>query len=141
MTTDRFSDNDLKGAVLFCLFIVLSLRSCLDGQSSRDALHEIFLNKAKAREDSVKKLNSRKFSNYLGGEPSITHPQYLLKSKVSQLSNVPVRFLGTNLGGILGNTMGKVKANVGKYYPDSSVDTTLINLTSFSSGINCGIIK
>jgi len=126
MTTHRLRDNSFKGVIISSLFIILSFKSCtVSAQSSREALDKILYKKVKTLEDSIKKLNPRKFPIYFGGELSLTHTQYELKSKLPQLSNLPVAFLGTNLGGVLGNPMGKVKANAGLYYSDDSVPYTI----------------
>jgi hypothetical protein len=122
MTTHRLRDNSFKGVVLASLFIVLSFKSCIvAAQSSRQVLDKIYHEKAKTLEDSIKKLNPRKFPRFIGGELSLTHSQYSLKSKIPQLSSMTVGFLGTNVGGMWGNAMGKIKANGGMYYSDANV--------------------
>src|SRR6185436_669787 len=88
MTTHRYNDNSFKGAMIVCLFTILILKSCIvDAQSSRSAVDQTIFRKVNAWEDSIKKLNPRKFPKYFGGELSLTHPQYILKSKINQLSN------------------------------------------------------
>jgi hypothetical protein len=137
MTTQRLRDNRFKGAALTSLFIVLSFKSCIvSAQSSREALDKIYNEEVKAKEDSIKKLNPRKFPRFIGGELSLTHTQYLLKSRISELSAMPVGLLGTNLGGLWGNSMGKIKADAGMYYSDTNVPYTIDMLqASCSSSI------
>jgi hypothetical protein len=126
MTTHRFKDNSFKGVVISGLFIVLSFKSCfVSAQSSREVLDKITYQKVTALEDSIKKSHPKKFPTYVGGELSLTHYQYALKSKIGELSNLPVSFLGTNVGAVWGNPVGKSKASAGMYYSDASVPYTI----------------
>jgi len=126
MTTQRLRDNSFKGVIISSLFILLSFRSCVvTAQSSIDARDKNIFQKVKVLEDSIKKLHPRKFPKYVGGELSLTHYQYSLKSKIGELSKLPVSFLGTNIGGVWGNPIRKTKANAGLYYSDASVPYTI----------------
>lgn len=122
MTTHRLNDNSFKGVIIICLFIILSLKSMIsNAQSSRDAQDKAIYQKVKVLDDSIRKLNPRKFPVYIGGELSLSVPQYSLKSNISALAGMPVNFLGTNVAGVIGNPAGKIKASVGMYYSGSSV--------------------
>jgi hypothetical protein len=126
MTARRIQDNSIKGLILFSLFVALSLKSLIVGaQSSRDILDGVISKKVKAWHDSVRKLRSKKSPTYLGGELSLSFPQYNLKSQIAELAGLHVSYIGTNLGGMVGSPIGKLKANVGMYYSNPSVPYTI----------------
>lgn len=115
-------NNSIKGLILFCLFTIMILNSCMvNAQSSREILDRIIYNKVNTWNDSVRKLSPRKFPRYFGGELSISVPQYILKSDVAALAGMHVSFIGTNLGGVMATTIAKLKANAGMYYSNPSV--------------------
>jgi len=108
------------------LFAILTLKSCIvNAQSSLGPLDNLISKKAKAWDDSVKKLKPKKTTIYLGGEMSLAFAQYSLKSRISALEGLHVNYIGTNLGGVVGNSIGKIKANVGLYYSEPSVPYTM----------------
>ena len=108
--------------MVFILFTVLTLKSCIvRAQSSHSASDVSISIRVKAWEDSVKKLKPKKTTVYLGGEISLAFPQYSLKSRIGALQGLRVNYIGTNLGGVMGNAIGKLKANVGLYYSEPSV--------------------
>jgi len=135
MTTTRLKYNSVKGLMLFCLFAIMSLKSCMvSAQSSRKQLDELISRKAKAWDDSIKGLKLKKQPLYMGAELSMAVPQYILKSRVAALDGLRVNYLGTNIGGVIGNPIGKLKANVGMYYSEPSVPYTMEMLQGGISG-------
>src|SRR5258706_8022104 len=112
MTRRRVKDNSIKALILFCLFAALTLKSWIAGaQTSRVSLDRTISKKAKAWDYSVIKLSLKRSPTYLGGELSLSFPQYNLKSRIVELAGLHVSYIGTNLGGIVGNPIGKLKAN------------------------------
>jgi hypothetical protein len=129
MTHGTMRDNGVKGLMLFSLFAILSMKSCLvNGQSSRLLLDEQIRSKVQAFDDSARKLEPRKYPVYRGAEIAMAFPEYVLKSKIANLDGLKMRYIGTNLGGTLANPIGKIKANVGLYYSDASVPYSMIML-------------
>jgi hypothetical protein len=121
-------ENGIKGLIILTMFIVLSLKSCMlraQSTTSREVLDRKIYLKVQAWEDSVKNLKPHKAPVYLGGELSLAFPQSDLKSKISQLNGLRMSYIGTNLGGVLANDIGKLKANVGMYYSEPSVPYTM----------------
>ena len=58
---------------------------------------------------------------YYGYGISLSVPQHELSSNIAELNGLKVNFLGVNLGGMIANKYGKLKANIGSYYSGSSV--------------------
>src|SRR5207237_9475966 len=115
-----------KGLMLFSLFIVISLKSCaVNAQSSRSSYDEPISKKVKAWDDSVTKTKPKRTPVFLGAEISTAFPQYTLKSMIPALDGLRVNYIGTNLGGLVANSIGKLKANVGLYYSGPSVPYTI----------------
>jgi len=59
--------------------------------------------------------------NYYGYGISLSMPQQVLSSNIPQLSGLKVNYIGFNLGGMIGNNYGKLKASIGLAYSGSSV--------------------
>jgi hypothetical protein len=127
MSQGRMRENGIKGMIILAMFIVLSLKSCMlrAQSSSRELIDRKIYLRVQAWEDSMKNLKPHKKSVYLGGELSLAFPQSNLKSKISQLNGLRMSYIGTNLGGVLANAIGKIKANVGMYYSEPSVPYTM----------------
>lgn len=126
MSQGRMRENGIKGMIILAMFIVLSLKSCmLRAQSSREMLDRKIYLRVQAWEDSVKKVKPHHKPVYLGGELSLAFPQSDLKSKISQLNGLRMSYIGTNLAGVMGNAIGKLKAQVGAYYSEPSVPYTM----------------
>jgi len=126
MTTARYRQNSTMVLMMFTLFTVLSIKSCtVKAQSSHSAYDDLISKRVKVWADSVKKSNPRKTTVYVGGEMSLAFPQYSLKSRISALEGLRVNYIGTNLGGLIGNAIGKLKANIGLYYSEPSVPYTM----------------
>src|SRR6478736_9710665 len=124
--TTQINRSSIKGLILLALFTVLILNSCkAKAQSHREVLDLQIAEKVKAWEDSMLRLNPAKNPTYLGGEISLAVPQYKLNSNISHLSGMKAGFMGVNLGGVLANQLGKLKANAGMYYSNSSVPYTI----------------
>jgi hypothetical protein len=58
---------------------------------------------------------------YYGYGLSMGVPQYELNSNIPQLNGLKVNLLGFNLGGMIANKYGKLKANAGSFYSGSSM--------------------
>ena len=120
--------------MLFILFTVLSIKSCaVHAQSSRNSHDDLISKSVKAWDDNVRRLKPRT-PVYLGAEISLAFPQYSLKSRIAALDGLRVNYIGTNLGGVIGNAVGKLKANVGLYYSEPSVPYTMEMLQGAMAG-------
>ncbi|HCW08251.1 MAG TPA: hypothetical protein DGG95_12895 [Cytophagales bacterium] len=93
----------------------------LKAQSSRQAIDQKFTLKIQRWEDSVRRLKAKRMPVYVGGSLSLAFPQNTLKSRIEALNGLRVSYTGTNLGGVLGTQLLKLKANAGLYYSDASV--------------------
>ncbi len=67
----------------------------------------------------------RKYPVYRGFEIALGFPSYTLQSSIPQLNHLQTTFIGSTLGGVFANQIGKVKANVGMFYSGSSVPYTI----------------
>lgn len=69
------------------------------------------------------KAKAQSFHNYTyyGFGLSLSVPTQTLKSNIPQLNGLKVNFIGSNIGGMIANKHGKLKANFGTYYSGSSV--------------------
>ncbi|MBS1506546.1 MAG: hypothetical protein JSS79_07870 [Bacteroidetes bacterium] len=138
MSQARMNENGIKGMIILAMFIVLSLKSCmLRAQSfSREAIDRKIYQRVRAWEDSVKKAKPHQKPVYLGGELSLAFPQSDLKSKISQLNGLRMSYIGTNLAGVMGNAIGKLKAQAGLYYSEPSVPYTM---TMLQGGLSASV--
>jgi len=119
MTIHQLLDTSVKGSILL---LVLSVNAfVVSAQSFTGMPGDLIREKAKAISDSVRELTSKKCPVYMGAELAFSYPQYLLKSRIAELKQLPVSFIGMNLGGIIGNQIGKVKTNVGMYRSNPAV--------------------
>ena len=135
MTTIRLRHNGLKGLMLFSLFTVMSIKSCIvNAQSTPNSRDQSVSKKIKAWDDSIRRTKPKRTSTFLGAEISLAFPQHTLKSKIAALDGLRVNYIGTNLGGVVGNSIGKLKANVGLYYSEPSVPYTMEMLQAAISG-------
>jgi len=126
MTNSRIKDNSVKGLMLFGLFTVMSIKSCtVNAQVFRGANESLTHKEKKVHHEILRKLKVKMYEKYFGGELSLATPRYKLQSNIAALDGLPVSYLGTNLGVVAGNSIGKLKMNVGLYYSDSSVPYTL----------------
>ncbi|GHM99823.1 hypothetical protein WSM22_13130 [Cytophagales bacterium WSM2-2] len=62
-----------------------------------------------------------KKTTYYGYGISLSLPQQAVSSNIQQINGLKVNFTGCNLGGMIANSYGKLKANIGMYYSGSSV--------------------
>ena len=115
----QLKPNSFKGLILLSLFSIVSLK--VSAQSHREIVDNEIVANMIAYQDSIGKLKTKKFPVYVGGELSLSVPQYTLKSDIPALAGLRVNFLGTNIGGVISNPMGKIKANAGLYYSGNSV--------------------
>ncbi|MBI3483215.1 MAG: hypothetical protein HY015_09640 [Bacteroidetes bacterium] len=71
---------------------------------------------------------------YYGYGLSLSVPQQTLSSNISQLNGLKVNLVGYNLGGMIANKYGKLKANIGSYYSGSSTPYEIDVLRGSISG-------
>ena len=122
MNAGRYGQNSTMTLMVLMLITVLSMKSCtVSAQSSRSSFDDSISKKVKVWDDSVRKLKHQRTPVSVGGEMSMAFPQYTLKSKIGAIDGLHVNYIGTNLGGVVGNPIGKLKANVGLYYSEPSV--------------------
>jgi len=129
MTAGRLRDNSIKGLMLFSLFIAMSIKSCVvNAQSSRELRDVQIRSRVQAWEDSVRKSTPSKHPMYLGGEITMAFPQYQLRSHINQLDGLKVSYIGSTVGGVLANDIGKLKANGGLFYSEPTVPYSMTML-------------
>jgi hypothetical protein len=134
MTHGKMRDNGVKGLMLLILLIVLATKSStLTAQSTRIVREDTIASNPYNLEDSVLRLLPAP-KLYKGLELSMGFPNYLLKSNIAQLNGLHVNYIGTNVGTVLANPFGKVKANIGAYWSEPSVPYTMNMLQGGISG-------
>ena len=89
-------------------------------QSIRGTMFLLLIVFVTAKSCTVKAQSLHSY-NYYGYGISLSVPQHELKSNITQLNGLKVNYIGCNLGGMIANQYGKLKANVGTYYSGSSV--------------------
>ncbi len=134
MATNReIKANQIKGKGSAYLILLLALtilvRTAAVGQS-----HEPRVNN-RYKSDSMHTIQGPpKYPVYRGFEITLGFPTYTLQSSIPQLNRLEATFIGSTLGGVLANHLGKIKANVGMYYSGSSVPYTINMLQGGISG-------
>ena len=89
--------KSIRGIMLVLLIILVAAKSC------------------------IVKAQSVYNYTYYGFGLSLSAPKQELRSNISQLNGLKVSFMGYNVGGMLANKHGKLKANFGSYYSGSSM--------------------
>jgi len=126
MTTGRTKENTIKGLAYLILTVMVSLTSCMAiAQSSRSPFDGKIDTRVRMWDDKKKKVRTRKIPVYLGAGASVSYTQSTLQSSIDRLDKLPLNFLGTNVEGMLGTPIGKVKANAGIFYSGASVPYTI----------------
>lgn len=134
----RLKFNAIKGLMLFCLLSGIGIKpwAISYAQSSRAGRDDKIISNIPACEDSTRKIKTRRYPTYWGAELSLSVPQSVWISKIPQLDKMNVNYLGTNLGGVLGFPVGKIKASGGLYNSGASVPYDIYMLQgSLSSNI------
>jgi len=85
---------------------------------------------------SERKFSASHFPVYTGGEISLGLPKYVLKSNIPQLDGLHMTYLGTNIGVVLANPIGKIKGTVGIFFSEPSVPYTM---TLFQEGVSSNL--
>lgn len=132
ITKGRLEENSIKGCLFVILFLFLSLKSCgVNGQTIPASIKESgdVANRYLLVDSIYNKSGETDRPLYMGYEVGLGYNSYTLESDIPQLNNLSVSFFGGTAGGVLGNQLGKLKANVGLYYSDDSVPYTFDNLT------------
>lgn len=106
---------------MFLSLVSLMVLGNAVAQPSRRALDSLYAKKAQQWDDSVGKLRAAHNPIYLGGSLSLTVPQYVLKSSIAAINGMNVSYIGSNVGGVVANKIGKLKADVGLFYSNPSV--------------------
>jgi len=88
--------KSIRGIMLGLLIILVGAKSCIVKAQS---------------------ANSR---TYYGYGLSLSIPQQEISSNIPQLNGLKVTFVGCNVGGMIANTIGQLKVNMGMYYSGSS---------------------
>ncbi len=126
LSHSKKKNNSIKGLMLVVLFTLISVKLFIvSAQPLMDPLAAKFREKVRIGEDSVSRPKPRKYPVYKGGELSLSFPQSVLKSKIAQLDGLRASYIGTNVGGLISNAIGKLKANAGMYYSEPSVPYTM----------------
>lgn len=119
-------NNSIKDMMLILSFIAMFLESfAMYGQLSRDFIDRNIYKKVQSLEDSLRRSKPRKQPIYIGVDLSLSFQQYALASKIAQLAGLGVSYIGTNVGGSIGNPMGKLKTTIGMYYSEPAVPYTI----------------
>jgi hypothetical protein len=119
-THSGYKENRVNGLVFLVLGLsILSLTAAV-GQSPQPGFND--------------RQEPSKYPVYRGFEIALGFPTYTLQSNIPQLDHLQATFIGSTLGGVLANQVGKVKANIGVYYSGSSVPYTIDMLQGGISG-------
>src|SRR5258706_13997806 len=89
--------QSIRGIMFVLLITLIATRSCIVNAQSKHSY------------------------TYYGYGLSLSVPQQGIQSNIPQLNGLKANFIGYNLGGMIANKYGKLKANAGSYYSGASV--------------------
>lgn len=126
MRTEGIPFSTIKGLTHLILIVMASLGPCMAiAQSSRSPFEGKSDTRVRLWDDGKQKIRTRKTPVYVGAGVSLSYTQSTLESRIDRLNKLPLNFLGTNVEGMLGTPIGKVKANAGIFYSGASVPYTI----------------
>lgn len=89
-------NKSIRGIMLGLLIIMVGAKSC------------------------IVRAQSANHYTYYGYGLSLSVPQQQISSNIPQINGLKVTFIGCNVGGMIANTVGKLKVNMGIFYSGSS---------------------
>jgi len=128
----------MKKWVLIILIFLPVLKSTLvfgqKSKMSQSFIGDVIRHRAGQGNFSMKSRSTTPI--YIGYEISLALPRYTLKSRIPQLNDLKMNFLGTNLGFVFASPLAKLKTTIGYYESGPSVPYTM-NMIQWS--LSCGI--